>query len=108
MQPTYMATPAPSEFSANARVVFIMAILKSRSRQIELADGAELLDAADELGVPFGCQLGNCGTCLTTVLEGAENLNEPHIAEKAFGTGGHERLICQCTILHGTVILDVE
>lgn len=84
-----------------------MATLKSHSSSITLPDNAELLDAAGDLGVPFGCQLGNCGTCLTTVLEGLDNLNEPHPAEKAFGVNAQERLICQCTILQGTVLLDV-
>ncbi|HIH13599.1 TPA: 2Fe-2S iron-sulfur cluster binding domain-containing protein, partial [Candidatus Woesearchaeota archaeon] len=51
-----------------------MAILKTAEKQVELADGSPILDAAKELGVPFGCHSGICGTCHIEVEEGMENL----------------------------------
>lgn len=84
-----------------------MATLKSKSNSIELPDGDYIQSVAEELGVPFGCQAGVCGTCITTVSEGMENLAEPDDEEKAFGLAENERLICQCKIKQGSVTLDV-
>ncbi len=84
-----------------------MAKLKSDSAEVEVADGAPIIDAAEELGVCFGCQSGNCGACLTQVTEGMENLSDYSDNEEAFGVEGQERLLCQCIIRGGEVTLDV-
>ncbi|HKK71042.1 MAG TPA: 2Fe-2S iron-sulfur cluster binding domain-containing protein [Candidatus Krumholzibacteria bacterium] len=35
----------------------------------------------NEAGLPFGCRAGTCGTCVLTVVEGAEGLDEPGFVE---------------------------
>ena len=84
-----------------------MAILRTEAEEIELADGSAILDAAETLGVCFGCQAGNCGSCLTRVTAGMENLGDYSDNEKAFGLDDGERLMCQCKILGGQVTLDI-
>ena len=84
-----------------------MALLKSDSAEVELADGSQIIDAAEELGVCFGCQAGNCGSCLTNVVAGMENLSNYSDNEEAFGVEDKERLLCQCTINGGEVTIDI-
>ena len=50
-----------------------MAKLIVGENERELADGSAIRDAAEELGVPFGCKQGICGTCKIDILEGSEN-----------------------------------
>jgi len=82
-----------------------MAILKTDTKQVEVSDGDSIIDACEELGVPFGCTSGVCGTCMTTVLEGMENLCERTENEVAMGVSPPERLMCQCYIKEGVVTL---
>ncbi len=84
-----------------------MATLKSKSNQEEVPDGDFIQSTAEALGVPFGCQAGVCGTCITTITEGIENLSPPNDNEEGFGLAENERLICQCKIMQGTVTLDI-
>ena len=83
-----------------------MATLKLNGQSVEVNDGQQILDACEELGVNFGCQAGNCGACLTEVAAGMENLSEYSEPEKQFGVEGRERLMCQCMIKGGEVVLD--
>jgi len=69
-------------------------------------DGGAILDACEDLGVPFGCQAGECATCLVTVREGAEHLAPKNYTEQLMGLRDHERLACQTKILGGRVVLD--
>ena len=57
------------------------AILASADRDIELRAGP-IRDAAEELGVPFGCKQGICGTCEVEVLEGQDNLEAKNNKEE--------------------------
>lgn len=82
-----------------------MAILSIDGMEREVPDGAHILDACEDLGVPFGCQAGECATCLVTVLEGAENLAPKNYTEETMRLRPNERLACQTKILHGRVIL---
>ena len=84
-----------------------MAILRTQAEEIELEDGAAVLDAAEALGVCFGCQAGNCGSCLTRVAAGMENLGDYSENERVFGLDDGERLMCQCMILRGQVTLEI-
>lgn len=85
-----------------------MALLKSRSQQVEVPDGSRLEDAAEALGAPFGCRHGVCGACLTVVVDGAENLCALTDQEQTFGLQDGERMLCQCVILGGAVTLDLD
>lgn len=80
-----------------------MAILKANTNQVELPDGAPIRDAAEELGVPFGCRSGLCGTCRIDVVEGEENLSELTEEEVAMDRDKKHRLACQAKINKGTV-----
>lgn len=80
-----------------------MAKLVTESGEKELPDGSPIKEAAEELGLPFGCAEGICGTCYMEVLEGMENLSEKTQAEIDMAVEDGHRLACQCRILKGTV-----
>jgi ferredoxin len=72
--------------------------------EIEVVDGERIKDACEELGVPFACEEGICGTCVIEVEEGMENLSEFTEEEQDFiGDEGTERLACQCKLMGGCV-----
>lgn len=84
-----------------------MAKLKTDNQEVEILDGNPIQMAAEELGVPFGCRHGMCGTCQTEIAEGIENLSPPNEREQAMGMTGPWRLCCQAQIKSGTVKLKV-
>lgn len=82
-----------------------MAMLKTVSKDIIVPDGSRTLEPAEELGIIFGCHAGNCGTCKVQVLAGMENLGPKTLEEEEMFLLPTERLMCQCTIKSGTVII---
>lgn len=70
----------------------------------EVQDGACIMDACDELGVPFGCRAGQCAACTISIVEGMENLEPPTRFEQDMGLADDQRLACQAVIRGGTVI----
>jgi len=80
-----------------------MAVIKTETAAIEVADGSELLDACRELHVPFGCESGLCAACEVEVVEGYENLEALNDTEKLMGVEDNYRLMCQCKIKSGEV-----
>ena len=82
-----------------------MATLIYGDKQTSVADGELIRDAAESLGILFGCKKGDCGTCLSVVEDGMENLSNLSQKEEDFGLEENERLICQCKILKGAVTL---
>lgn len=80
-----------------------MAILKFEGEEREVEDGASVVEACEAMGLPFGCQDGLCGTCMSTVTEGAENLPPKNEKEEDFDLPEGQRLVCQCTVKGGTV-----
>jgi len=80
-----------------------MAILKTESKEVVLAEGDSLIEAAKGLGVPFGCHSGLCGICRIEVEEGINNLSPKTEEELILGCTGNVRQACQCKILQGTV-----
>lgn len=82
-----------------------MAVISIDGMERTVDDGGAILDACEDLGVPFGCQAGECATCLVTVLEGGENLAPKTYPEQTIGLRGNERLACQTRILGGRVVL---
>lgn len=69
----------------------------------EIKDGELIREKAEELGVPFGCEEGICGTCMIDILEGEENLSELTESEKDLMRDKKHRLACQCRIKKGMV-----
>jgi len=84
-----------------------MAILKSDTKEIILDDNSPVMNAAEELGVTFGCRQGFCGTCKTKILEGMENLEPKNDQENSLDMEPDERSMCQCKIKSGTVKIRV-
>ena len=80
-----------------------MATLKTDSKQVEVPDGFPIREAAEDLGVPFGCRSGLCGTCMIDIIEGEDNLSELTQEEKDMGMNKTKRLACQCKIKSGFV-----
>ena len=57
-----------------------------------------IVEACEEMGIPFGCREGNCGTCEIRVISGKEHLSPYSEAEQEFGLTDNHRLACQCVI----------
>jgi len=69
----------------------------------EVKDGEPIAEAAKDLGIPFSCEDGICGTCMIEILEGKENLSELNQEEQDMGMDRETRLACQCKIKSGLV-----
>ncbi|MBS3074609.1 (2Fe-2S)-binding protein [Candidatus Pacearchaeota archaeon] len=84
-----------------------MGFVKIGSSSAEVADGSEIRETCESLGILIACQEGVCGTCEVRVVKGKENLTPPTEAEKVMGIDlkGGKRLSCQCRLKHGTVEL---
>ncbi|WP_226625238.1 2Fe-2S iron-sulfur cluster-binding protein [Alloyangia pacifica] len=71
--------------------------------------GTRIIEISEKIGagITYGCREGDCGTCLTHVVEGAEYLSEPSALElrvlKENLAGHSDRLACQCQVLGGAV-----
>lgn len=72
-------------------------------KSMELDDDEWIRDAAEEVGVPFGCEEGICGTCMIDIFEGAENFSELTEPEEDLMRDREHRLACQCKIKKGEV-----
>ena len=82
-----------------------MAIIRFEDEEREIPDGSPILTVCEEMGMAFGCQDGECGTCLSTIVEGSENLEPLNEKEEDYGLADGERLACQCVIKFGIVEL---
>jgi ferredoxin len=80
-------------------------VFTDTDQEIELPEGASLVEPCEEAGVPFACTEGVCGTCVIRVRrDEMDNLSEPTEAElDFFGSIDDERLACQCCLMKGTV-----
>ncbi|MHC0052540.1 2Fe-2S iron-sulfur cluster-binding protein [Actibacterium sp. D379-3] len=76
---------------------------------VNVPSGTRIIEISEKIGagITYGCREGECGTCLTHVIEGAENLSEPSVLEtrvlKENLAGHNDRLACQCQVLGGEV-----
>lgn len=77
--------------------------LSMDDRFVEIPADSPIMREAEELGIFFGCQDGNCGVCEVEVVEGMENLNERTDKEKEFSLPENHRLMCQCRLKKGVV-----
>lgn len=79
-------------------------IFEETKEEADLQDGAPIAEACEQMGVPFACTEGVCGTCVIEVTAGMENLSDFNQAEEDFlGEQDKERLACQCRIKGGCV-----
>ncbi len=81
----------------------IMAKIIGYGKEQELPDGAPIIHACEQLGVPFGCRAGQCGTCIITIENGMENLEPKNHLEMDMGLMDNQRLACQARIRSGTI-----
>ena len=72
----------------------------------EIPDGSKIREACEELGVPFSCTNGICGTCMIDIKEGKENLSKLTEQENDLARDEEHRLACQCKIKKGEVKFD--
>lgn len=76
---------------------------------VNIPAGTRIIEVSEKVGagIIYGCREGDCGTCMTHVEAGVENLSEPSVLEskvlKENLAGRNERLACQCQILSGEV-----
>lgn len=78
---------------------------------LDVQDGARLLEYAKEgSSMLFGCEKAECGTCICTVINGAENLNVRNHKEdtllKDLGASSGQRLGCQIWVKKGEVTIE--
>ena len=86
-----------------------MATVKKGDKEIIVEDGESITSACMELGVPFGCRSGICGTCKIEITDGSENLSDLSEEEKEMGDRDNtHRLACQTKIKSGKVIIKEE
>ncbi|MDP3742339.1 MAG: 2Fe-2S iron-sulfur cluster-binding protein [Candidatus Micrarchaeota archaeon] len=93
-----------------ARVTF-----KNDNLTVDVPAGKSLKDVCDENGssIPFGCRNGVCGTCLSAVNKGKDNISPADDNEKmtleGFGCQPPEkRLVCQCKMGSGNEDVEIE
>ncbi len=84
--------------------------IKNEDKTVEVTDGSLLVELEGKCGILFACKAGSCGSCKVKVLEGMENLEPPNEVEKAglatFGSDPSERLLCQCKIKSGKIVVE--
>lgn len=89
---------------AHARLTFTDVALT-----VNVPAGTRIIEISEKVGagITYGCREGECGTCLTRILEGAENLSKPSVLEERVLAenlaGRDDRLACQCQVLGGEI-----
>ena len=91
-------------FHLTKKVLYPMPRISIDGQSQELAVGEAILKSCEELGVPFGCQAGSCGTCVVIIESGMENLAPMNDLESDMGLKDNERLACQARINDGEVV----
>jgi len=73
--------------------------------------GTRLIEVSEKVGsgITYGCREGECCTCLTKVVSGAENLTVPSVLEDQVLKNNlaprQHRLACQAQILGGEIVV---
>ena len=83
-----------------------MASIKVNEHITIVEDNESLIQTCKNLGVPFACTSGVCGTCQVKVKKGHDNLTPLSEMEQELGMDEHRRLACQCRIKQGSVELE--
>lgn len=88
--------------------------LKDESRIVEVADGANLMRALLDAGLPVASSCngeGVCAKCRMQVIEGAANLSRPNELElflqERYQMKANDRISCQCEV-HGDVKINAS
>ena len=90
-----------------------MATIRILPDDIEVGSqvGQKIIETCkDRSSILFGCEDGQCGSCIVRVLEGSDKLSPKGESEndllEAIGAGADERLACQCKVF-GDVKIEV-
>lgn len=86
-------------------------IIRNDNFTADVQDGSRLLDhIKDKTGLLFGCESGQCGTCICKIIKGKENLNGRSASEELLlvkrSAQTNERLACQIWIKKGDVEIE--
>ncbi len=72
--------------------------------EVDLDKDSAIKSHCEEVGIPFACEEGVCGTCVIEIEEGMDHLSDFTEEERDFlGEQDTERLACQCRIKSGCV-----
>jgi ferredoxin len=72
--------------------------------------GTRIIEVSEKVGagITYGCRESDCGTCLTEIVTGMENLSEASVLEQATlaekKAGPNIRLACQTLVLGDATI----
>ncbi len=72
--------------------------------------GTRIIEVSEKVGagITYGCRESDCGTCLTEIVTGMENLSEASVLEQATlaekKAGSNMRLACQTLVLGDATI----
>ncbi|MFH0738165.1 MAG: 2Fe-2S iron-sulfur cluster-binding protein [Candidatus Micrarchaeota archaeon] len=84
--------------------------VKNDNKTIDVPDNSMLVELDGKCSVLFACKAGSCASCKVKVLKGMENLEKPNDVEEAglatFSSDPKERLLCQCKIKKGEVVVE--
>ena len=85
--------------------------IKNEGVTFEVPDGSKLMDYAKEhSAMLFGCESGECGTCVCSVAKGSENLNIKTSKEEQtlnrIGAYPSQRLACEIIVKKGEIIIE--
>lgn len=78
---------------------------------VNVPEGTRIIEISEKIGagITYGCREGECGTCLTRVIDGGEHLSDPSALElrvlKENLAGHNDRLACQCKVMGGAVTI---
>ena len=89
-------------------MAFLIDKRSGKKIEVQRNNKDDLLEKAEELGVPIGCTDGLCGSCRVKVTKGIENLTERTQKERDMGLEEDTRLLCQCEMKKGDVEIDFE
>jgi 2Fe-2S ferredoxin len=86
-------------------------IIVNDNLTIELPDGSYVKEYLKEKSsLMFGCEKGQCGMCICSVLKGIENLEKPSQSESDLlirrRANPNQRLTCQLKIIKGEAVIE--
>ncbi|MBK1639785.1 ferredoxin [Rhodothalassium salexigens DSM 2132] len=112
------AAPGPAASEVAASGAAVPGAVTPATAQLVFADvglavtvkaGTRIIEMSEKIGsaITYGCRAGECGTCITRIVDGMDHLSEPSALEtrvlKDNLAGRHDRLACQCQVLGGVV-----
>lgn len=82
---------------------------ESTGLTVTVPAGTRLIEISEKVGarITYGCREGECGTCITRITSGMENMSERSVLEDQVlqenMAGSNHRLACQAQVLGGDI-----